>query len=81
MVWVAALFGFFIPLAACVMELSSRYPEEGGIYVWTREAFGDFSGFHVRVGLLDEQSAVFCGGALLRRGFGAVCVWRAGAGS
>jgi amino acid transporter len=27
------------------MELSSRHPEEGGIYVWTREAFGDFSGF------------------------------------
>jgi len=25
-VWVAALFGFFIPLAACVMELSSRHP-------------------------------------------------------
>jgi amino acid transporter len=44
-VWVAALFCFFIPLAASVMELSSRYPEEGGIYVWTREAFGDFSGF------------------------------------
>jgi len=44
-VWVAALFGFFIPLAASVMELSWRYPEEGGIYVWTREAFGDFSGF------------------------------------
>jgi amino acid transporter len=44
-VWVAALFGFFIPLAASVMELSSRHPEEGGIYVWTREAFGDFSGF------------------------------------
>jgi len=44
-VWLAALFCFFIPLAACVMELSSRHPEEGGIYVWTREAFGDFSGF------------------------------------
>ncbi len=44
-VWVAALFGFFIPLAASVMELSSRYPEEGGIYLWTREAFGNFSGF------------------------------------
>jgi glutamate:GABA antiporter len=44
-VWVAALFCFFIPLAASVMELSSRYPEEGGIYIWTREAFGDFSGF------------------------------------
>lgn len=44
-VWVAALTCFFIPLAASVMELSSRYPEEGGIYIWTREAFGDFSGF------------------------------------
>jgi amino acid transporter len=44
-VWIAALLCFFIPLAASVMELSSRHPEEGGIYVWTREAFGDFSGF------------------------------------
>ncbi|MGA2535122.1 MAG: APC family permease [Terracidiphilus sp.] len=44
-VWIAALTCFFIPLAASVMELSSRHPDEGGIYVWTREAFGDFSGF------------------------------------
>lgn len=44
-VWVAALVGFFIPLAASVMELSSRHPEEGGLYVWTREAFGHGSGF------------------------------------
>jgi amino acid transporter len=45
LVWVAALTCFFIPLAASVMELSSRLPDEGGLYVWTREAFGDFSGF------------------------------------
>lgn len=44
-VWIAALIGFFIPLAGSVMELSSRHPEEGGIYVWTREAFGHGSGF------------------------------------
>jgi glutamate:GABA antiporter len=44
-VWIAALTCFFIPLAASVMELSSRLPDEGGLYVWTREAFGDFSGF------------------------------------
>ena len=44
-VWIFALVGFFIPLASSVMELSSRYPQEGGLYVWTREAFGDFSGF------------------------------------
>jgi len=44
-VWVAALLCFFVPLAGSVMELSSRHPDEGGIYVWTREAFGGFSGF------------------------------------
>ncbi len=44
-VWLAALTCFFLPLAASVMELSSRFPEEGGIYIWTREAWGDFSGF------------------------------------
>ena len=44
-VWLFALIGFFIPLAASVVELSSRYPQEGGLYVWTREAFGDASGF------------------------------------
>jgi amino acid transporter len=43
--WFAALFCFFIPLAATVMELSERHPEEGGLYIWTREAFGDFAGF------------------------------------
>jgi amino acid transporter len=44
-IWLAALTCFFIPLSACVMELSSRHPDEGGIYVWTRRAFGDFTGF------------------------------------
>jgi len=44
-IWIAALLFFFIPLAASVMELSSRHPEEGGIYIWTREAFGDFAAF------------------------------------
>jgi amino acid transporter len=44
-IWVAALTCFFVPLAASVMELSSRHPDEGGLYIWTREAFGDFSGF------------------------------------
>lgn len=44
-IWVVALACFFVPLAASVMELSSRHPEEGGLYIWTREAFGDFAGF------------------------------------
>jgi glutamate:GABA antiporter len=44
-VWLLALFGFFLPLAAGVLEMSSRYPQEGGLYVWAQRAFGDFSGF------------------------------------
>ena len=44
-IWVTALMGFFVPLAVCVLDLSSRYPAEGGLYVWTREAFGPFSAF------------------------------------
>ncbi len=44
-IWVLACLLFFVPLAACVLELSSRYPDEGGLYIWTQRAFGDFSGF------------------------------------
>ena len=44
-VWLLALFGFFLPLAASVLEMSSRYPQEGGLYVWAQHAFGDFYGF------------------------------------
>ncbi|MBI2683601.1 MAG: amino acid permease [Acidobacteriales bacterium] len=43
--WVLAAFLFFLPTALIIVELSSRYPHEGGIYVWTKEAFGDFHGF------------------------------------
>jgi glutamate:GABA antiporter len=44
-IWAIALATFFIPLAFAVLELSSRYPDEGGIYVWTKQAFGEFAGF------------------------------------
>jgi amino acid transporter len=44
-IWVGAWLFFYTPLALSVIELSSRYPNEGGIYVWTKRAFGDFSGF------------------------------------
>lgn len=44
-VWTIGLVAIFLPLALCVMELSSRYPQEGGMYVWSKQAFGDFSGF------------------------------------
>jgi glutamate:GABA antiporter len=43
--WIAGFAFFFIPQGIAVLELSSRYPEEGGIYRWTKIAFGDFHGF------------------------------------
>jgi amino acid transporter len=43
--WVLGGLTFFLPLAACVLELSSRYPGEGGLYLWTRQAFGDCAAF------------------------------------
>src|SRR5690348_3525930 len=43
--WVIAAVFFFVPSALVINELSSRFPHEGGIYVWTKEAFGGFHGF------------------------------------
>ena len=44
-IWVGAWLAFYTPLALSVIEMSSRYPNEGGLYVWSKKAFGDFSGF------------------------------------
>jgi amino acid transporter len=44
-IWILGCIGYFIPLVFCVLELSSRMPDEGGIYVWTKHAFGEFAGF------------------------------------
>ena len=43
--WLLAFATVMLPLAFCVIELSSRYPQEGGIYVWSKHAFGEFGGF------------------------------------
>lgn len=43
--WLLAAVFFFVPTSFVIIELSSRYPDEGGLYVWTKEAFGDFHGF------------------------------------
>jgi glutamate:GABA antiporter len=43
--WVLAAVFFFVPTAFVITELSTRFPHEGGLYVWSKEAFGDFHGF------------------------------------
>src|SRR5437868_4855728 len=43
--WIIAAACFFIPLVFTTLELSARYPDEGGMYVWSKRAFGPFAGF------------------------------------
>lgn len=44
-IWLAAFLFLYVPLALSVLELSSRYPAEGGFYIWTKKAFGEGTGF------------------------------------
>lgn len=43
--WLLAALLFFIPQGLAVVELSSRFPNEGGIYDWTKRALGEGHGF------------------------------------
>jgi glutamate:GABA antiporter len=43
--WFLAATLFFLPTALIVVELSTRFPHEGGLYIWSKEAFGEFHGF------------------------------------
>ena len=43
--WLISLALFFWPQGVAVIELSHRYPGEGGVYLWAKKEFGDFHGF------------------------------------
>jgi amino acid transporter len=43
--WIAASVFFFVPNALCITALSSTFPQEGGLYAWSKRAFGDVHGF------------------------------------
>jgi amino acid transporter len=43
--WVLAAILFFVPQGLAVIQLSSSFPEEGGIYAWTKREFGEGHGF------------------------------------
>ena len=52
MAWrILGILFFFVPYGLATAELGSSWPKAGGIYVWTREAFG-------KIGL---WITVFCG--------------------
>ena len=43
--WLLAALLFFVPQGLAVVELSSHFPEEGGVYAWTKREFGEAHGF------------------------------------
>ena len=43
--WILAALLFFIPQGLAVSHLAGRYPNEGGIYYWTKREFGEGHGF------------------------------------
>ncbi len=43
--WLGAAIFFFVPSALAVSRLTAEVPDEGGLYAWTRNSFGDWHGF------------------------------------
>ena len=43
--WIISILLFFWPQGIAVIELSHRYPGEGGVYLWAKEEFGNWHGF------------------------------------
>src|SRR5437016_44337 len=43
--WLLAAILFFVPQGLAVIQLSSSFPAEGGIYAWTKKEFGEGHGF------------------------------------
>jgi amino acid transporter len=43
--WLLAALLFFIPQGLAVTELARKYPDEGGVYAWTKRALGERHAF------------------------------------
>lgn len=43
--WMVAALFFFLPSALVIANLSRQFPEQGGMYAWTKHAFGDLHAF------------------------------------
>jgi len=44
-IWIVGILCYLIPSALMVVDLNARMPEEGGFYLWTKRAFGEWHGF------------------------------------
>jgi amino acid transporter len=44
-VWIIGLLAMFVPIGVAVVYLTTIYPDEGGMYIWSKRVFGRFAGF------------------------------------
>lgn len=47
LIYLVSAFIFFFPIGLITAELATTWPQNGGIYIWVREAFGSKLGFLV----------------------------------
>lgn len=45
LLWIVAMVSYFWPQGVAVTELSAVWPGEGGVYIWTKNSFGDLHAF------------------------------------
>jgi glutamate:GABA antiporter len=45
LLWIVAAVFFFLPSALVIARLSQLFPEQGGMYIWTKRAFNDRHAF------------------------------------
>ncbi len=70
--WIIAAIIIFIPNGLVTAELASTYPDKGGIYAWTRRAFGAVWGarlswfYWVNIALWVPSAYTWISGALLQ---------------
>jgi amino acid transporter len=43
--WILGALFFFIPQGLAVIQLAASFPDEGGIYAWTKREFGEAHGY------------------------------------
>jgi glutamate:GABA antiporter len=73
--WLLAIFLFYLPLAAVVMKLSRAMPIEGGAYQWVKEGISPFAGYMAAWNLTIYTIAAFATiGSFLANG----CAYAAG---
>ena len=70
LLWLMAALAFLLPCALVISALSKKFPEEGGLYIWTKQRLWRLAWLSVRVALLRQQHYLLSDAAALGRSDG-----------